>query len=548
MVVLVAIVTLVAGTVPAWAQDDDADDADAVACDETETGSDDEAPPDTDADADADDGADAEACDPGPQQVSLADLVSPQPAAIDAELQAALSSIGFLDTWYSVTPTHPSLSLIVVSGTEADEARTAFLDLVNELITNRETTTVLLHASQDAIVQRRTLERATAAIDTTISDLAERRIDAEAVRDRLAAELDTVVVGIQRAAIGVYVSDTQVGVGSIDDVDQYNDQRELAVQVDATLDDLLAQRAALEMDIADRDREIDAITDTIETERGRQRELGRQAQAIDDTIRTLTEQIAALTERRIEIETGLPQTIGELHRVRLLADAPVLNITLVTLDAYVQAAETVGDYYPDCGVRWELLAGIARVESAHATFGGNTVLPNGDSTSQILGPLLDGSLEGTAIIEDTDGGLLDGNDEFDAAVGPFQFIPGTWAGHGLDRTGDGFADPHNVYDAGLSAAGYLCASSNLNDDEQIARSVLSYNRSQQYLADVTEGARNYIIGLALPEAAFDPETIDPRDGWGVHFEEVDPYALLGQVGVPESPELTGRDDVLAEDD
>ena len=38
-----------------------------------------------------------------PPQISLADLVSPAPAAVDLELQAALGTIGFLDTWYAVT-------------------------------------------------------------------------------------------------------------------------------------------------------------------------------------------------------------------------------------------------------------------------------------------------------------------------------------------------------------------------------------------------------------------------------------------------------------
>ena len=58
-----------------------------------------------------------------PPQVSLADLVSPAPAAVDLELQAALGTVGFLDTWYSVTSTHPRLSLVAVTSPSADEAR-----------------------------------------------------------------------------------------------------------------------------------------------------------------------------------------------------------------------------------------------------------------------------------------------------------------------------------------------------------------------------------------------------------------------------------------
>ena len=60
---------------------------------------------------------------------------------------------------------------------------------------------------------------------------------------------------------------------------------------------------------------------------------------------------------------------------------------------------------------------------------------------------------GFAAIADTDGGALDGDARWDHAVGPMQFIPSTWQLAGRDGNGDGTADPFNIDDAALSAAG-----------------------------------------------------------------------------------------------
>lgn len=117
---------------------------------------------------------------------------------------------------------------------------------------------------------------------------------------------------------------------------------------------------------------------------------------------------------------------------------------------------------------------------------------------------------GFAVIEDTDGGELDGNDRWDRAVGPMQFIPGTWAIWGSDGNGDGVSDPHNYYDAAYSAARYLCHLERRSGPSP-RNYVLGYNQSRSYVADVMETAgrleRSYNLSDRAPEES-EPLTPD----------------------------------------
>jgi membrane-bound lytic murein transglycosylase B len=127
------------------------------------------------------------------------------------------------------------------------------------------------------------------------------------------------------------------------------------------------------------------------------------------------------------------------------------------LTAYKKAVQQVGTYVPKCqGMRWPILAGIARVESNHAI--GHTIAENGDIRPPIYGVLLNGSGQGgnTAVVADTDHGRWDGTANGERAVGPFQFLPSTWASIGEDGNGDKVADPQNADDAALGAAVYIC--------------------------------------------------------------------------------------------
>jgi membrane-bound lytic murein transglycosylase B len=92
------------------------------------------------------------------------------------------------------------------------------------------------------------------------------------------------------------------------------------------------------------------------------------------------------------------------------------GIPAVALDAYRKAAARVAGTYPGCGLPWPLLAAIGRVESDHGRFAGSQLYTDGTDAPRVIGIPLNG--QGTALIRDSDHGLLDGDTVYDRAVGP----------------------------------------------------------------------------------------------------------------------------------
>lgn len=174
------------------------------------------------------------------------------------------------------------------------------------------------------------------------------------------------------------------------------------------------------------------------------------------------------------------------------------GIPATVLAAYRRAEERVGRTDPGCGLRWQLLAAIGKVESGQA--GGGRVDAAGTTLRPILGPVLDGN--GFANIPDTDAGAYDGDTVHDRAVGPMQFIPSTWAAWGQDGDGDGRRNPNNIHDAALAAGRYLCAGSrDLRVPADLDRAVLSYNHSGEYLRTVRSWYAYYLGGAhEVPDA------------------------------------------------
>ena len=162
------------------------------------------------------------------------------------------------------------------------------------------------------------------------------------------------------------------------------------------------------------------------------------------------------------------------------ADPLDLQRSGILIAAYQSAADAAP---PACRLPVSLLAAIGQIESGSA--GGREILSDHRVDPAIYGPVLDGGP--FAAIADTDGGLFDGDVVWDRAVGPMQFIPGTWRTAGVDGDGDGLADPQNVYDAAYSAAGYLCRGNrDLSQPRDLRAAIWSYNHSADYVVAVLE--------------------------------------------------------------
>lgn len=177
---------------------------------------------------------------------------------------------------------------------------------------------------------------------------------------------------------------------------------------------------------------------------------------------------------------------AEGHALFDPSDDAVADIPPLLLRLYAaQSAECPG-------LPWQVVAGIGKVESNHGRHGGATLLPDGTISPAIIGIPLDGA-NGTARIPDTDGGRYDDDTVWDRAVGPFQFIPSSWAIFGQDGNRDGTRDPNNVHDAVPAAVAHLCPHGRV---DAIEAAIFAYNRSSEYVELVLEWAARYTGPLA----------------------------------------------------
>ncbi|RJT91347.1 hypothetical protein D6T64_01995 [Cryobacterium melibiosiphilum] len=160
------------------------------------------------------------------------------------------------------------------------------------------------------------------------------------------------------------------------------------------------------------------------------------------------------------------------------------------LAAYAGAALSVQQTHPHCGLGWNTLAAIGHVETEHGSIFGGSLSVAGVATPAIVGVELSGN--GVDAIADTDDGRFDGDPTCDRAVGPMQFIPSTWAQFAQDGNGDGITDIHQIDDAALTAAHYLCAAGrSLHLDENWIAAVGAYNSSTEYNNRVAAAASHY---------------------------------------------------------
>ena len=191
---------------------------------------------------------------------------------------------------------------------------------------------------------------------------------------------------------------------------------------------------------------------------------------------------------------GLILPAGTVPGSSTLVALDAMGIPARALQAYRRGVSLVGAADPGCHIDWALLAAIGRVESNHASSGGNHLDSAGVAQPGIIGIRLDGT-NGTAMVSDTDHGLLDRDISFDRAVGPMQFIPSTWRAIGVDANGDGAKNPQDMADAVTTTAVYLCSGTgDLTRAGDLHAAILRYNPSESYARTVTAIADAYRHG------------------------------------------------------
>ena len=383
---------------------------------------------------------------------------------------------------------------------------------------------------------------------------------------RLADEIETLNLAIAEFAVRAFIADEELETAFSDFTTQHGETRIVTDEVRA---DQIHQIADREDELARRQR--------------RRAGLEQDLRGLRSELRTMRRERLDLLELRRTMDPLAERTADTYRRdlhIRLPEFVEGTDIPLVALNAYEIAARATAETSPQCGIEWWMLAGVGKVESFHGHFAPSTLDINGQTTSDIRGPALDGRIlsgaefleegagapaptgrtedfvvtptpapaapapaggagsppdslasadgeqgqegEGVeaapvisrlALILDTDDGLLDSDRIFDRAVGPMQFIPGTWRLFGTDGNLDEETDPQNIYDATRSAARLLCAStSSMRTVEGRQQAFFAYNHDEAYSALVEATGLAYSRAINVPDPEVDGEATTPALG------------------------------------
>lgn len=343
--------------------------------------------------------------------------------------------------------------------------------------------------------------------DRTVDRQARRFAELQAVTDRREAALAGEQQQLRTVAAAVFTSapeDRFLGLGTFDEMavgDHRDAIRARVVDQQAAVVD--AKSATWRTALAASRAQEQRLRRAERTRRERARILARAAVARDraDAAQRDAESVAG--ERQRALGTAAERHTerrDDRREARLTAEVVGTDLTLVALHAYWQASGLA-----PCRVPWWVVAGVGHVETRHGTAQGSRLTAEGDTTVDILGIPLDGR-PGTAAIADSDGGRLDRDATWDRAVGPMQFLPGTWGYFAADANDDGVASPHNVYDAAAAAARLLCLGrGDLTTDAQYRGALLSYNNSIAYTGQVLAAGHGYLDALELPDVPPDEE-------------------------------------------
>jgi hypothetical protein len=221
-----------------------------------------------------------------------------------------------------------------------------------------------------------------------------------------------------------------------------------------------------------------------------------------------------------------------------------LGIPAIALSAYRNAEQIMAASDPTCGVSWNLLAGIGRIESLHADGGATDAY--GTAVPPIYGPALDGTLPDNEVIVAS---RTADRVVYARALGPMQFLPGTWSRY----ASEGHANVQNLFDASLAAARYLCSGGlNLRDPEQVMSAIMRYNNSIAYARNVLGWAAAYSTGVVPLDLPPITGPVGPiADAHLDNYEGLGPGLPANALGLPASDPMaliptTPSDDVASQ--
>jgi membrane-bound lytic murein transglycosylase B len=358
----------------------------------------------------------------------------------------------------------PQLLGVAVESLEYDQAMVGYRTIAVQLDQARAT----FGRSVDALVE---LDAQQIRLRRQLTSATQRHAVAE-------REVATFQDAIDELAVATYVLGGSAGaVADATDWQDATDEQARRAVTDAVLQRNVAElaRASDDRDRAARDRDrTRVLLDSVTARRDETLFVRDSSQAAAFVL------ASELEEQRVLVADA-----------RLTATVVGTDFPFLALDAYVRAADTLNAEQPACRIRWQVLAGIARTESRHGSYGGSEVQGDGTVDPPIVGIALDGT-NNTARVPDSDGGQWDGDAVYDRAVGPMQFIPSSWRYYAADGNLDGDLDPHDYYDATQAAGRLLCRNSSGYDTAAgLERGLLSYNHSVEYGRVVAGYVRGY---------------------------------------------------------
>ena len=458
-----------------------------------------------------------------------ADSSSPQSFA-DTELLEALESVGLLDEWYQSSPHSEALTgMRLVGSTAMDEARTGLIQDAAALAQSRGDELRLLVAIETVEATIADLEALTRALrehhlvgDRTLDAVDARRLQKrllEADQDDDHRALDGTLDAVEQLRTKLRVA--LVEAQRTETVPERAAEKEADVralsQVLTDLDGLYVELDVLRAEAlitTDEDAALQAALDAAIPEL---HELRRSARTPVDGLPAITLD-AYLTSGNhgisgCAVDWAMLAGIGRIESLHgTLGGASVSlsgNVSPRILGPLLDGGATAREAAEAADAAEAEIAEQLRLEAEEAAriaaeeeqrrrelFGNPTPTPTPTPLFTVPTPTPTPTPEpleeddrprgnGFAVIVDTDDGALDGNPRWDRAVGPMQFIPGTWVSWDNDGNGDGVIDPHNMYDATRSAAAYLCYLERRSGPSPW-NYILGYNASDAYVADVME--------------------------------------------------------------